>query len=256
MPSTLQLLTLFLIFVRILAVMVSAPILSSQDVPVLVKIGLAGLLAVLVLPIETARSTPPSWPTSALPFMLVVGQEVLIGVLIGFVSNLVFVVVALAANMLAFQTGLQAAQILDPLSNISSTVLEQFYSMIAILLFLVINGHHWLLIGLARTFEVAPAGTFVLSGLTLDRLMVLTTETISTGIRIALPIAGSLLLTDLALGLMARAVPQVQVFFLGLPLKIALGFVLIAFTLSMMLPVVKDLMGSTVNNMLAVSTTQ
>jgi len=233
--------------------MVSAPVLSSTDVPVLVKIGLAGLLAVLILPIETARSTPPSWPTDALPFVLVVGQEVLIGVLIGFVSNLVFVVVALAADMLAFQTGLQAAQILDPLSNISSTVLEQFYSMVAILLFLVINGHHQLLIGLARTFEVAPTGTFVLSGLTLDRLMVLTTETISTGIRIALPIAGSLLLTDLALGLMARAVPQVQVFFLGLPLKIGLGFILVAFTLSTMLPVVKDLLGGTVNNMLAVS---
>ena len=256
MLSTAQLLILFLVFVRILAVMATAPIFSSQSVPVIAKIGLAALLAVLVSPTELGRSAPPPLPTELGTFLLAIGQEILFGVLIGFVSNLIFVMVTLASTMMSFQTGLQAAQLFDPLSNVTSTVLEQFYSLIAITLFLVVNGHHWLISGLARTFRVAPVGTFVLSQLTVDRLMTLTTEIFSIAMRIALPVAGALLLTDLGLGLMARAVPQIQVFFLGLPLKIGLGFLLIAFTLTIVLPIVRDMMVGTMTHILSVGTTQ
>ena len=255
MLSTAQLLILFLIFVRILAIMATAPIFSSQSVPVIAKIGLAALLAVLLSPTELGHTAPPV-PTELGAFLLTIAQEILLGVLIGFVSNLIFVMVTLASTIMSFQTGLQAAQLFDPLSNVTSTVLEQFYSLIAITLFLVVNGHHWLIGGLARTFQVAPVGTFVLSQLTVDRLMTLTTEIFSVAMRIALPVAGALLLTDLGLGLMARAVPQIQVFFLGLPLKIGLGFLLIAFTLTIVLPIVRDMMAGTMTHMLSVSTTQ
>ena len=168
------------------------------------------------------------------------------GVLIGFVSNLFFVTVSLASTMMARQVGLQSAQLFNPLFDVQSTALEQVYTLLAIALFLAINGHHYLILALARTFELVPVGTFEFTGATTQRLVLLTNEVFWVAARISLPIVGSLLLTDLGLGLLAKAVPQIQVFFVALPLKLALGFVLMALTLTIILPVLKETMAQTV----------
>ncbi len=254
-PSTVQLLSLFLIFVRVLAILMTAPIFSQRSIPAPAKIGLAALLSLLLLPVALP---PAGGISSPLPqdlprFLLVVAQEILIGVLIGFVSNLVFVALDMAAKMMGLQIGFQAGNLFDPLSNAPSTALEQFYTLLALLLFLAINGHHWLIAALARTFEIAPLGTFVMTRLTIERLMVLTNETFIAATRIALPVMGTLLLADLGLGLVARAVPQVQVFFLGLPLKMGLGLIVLALTMIITLPLVKDLLANMVTNVLAIS---
>jgi flagellar biosynthetic protein FliR len=159
----------------------------------------------------------------------------------------------MAAKMMGLQIGFQAANLFDPMSSAPSSALEQFYTLLALMLFLAINGHHWLIVALARTFEIAPLGAFVLTRFTIERLMVLTNETFITAIRIALPVIGTLLLADLGLGLVARAVPQVQVFFLGLPLKMGLGLLVLALTMVVTLPLVKDLLGNMVTNMLVIS---
>lgn len=255
LPSTLQLQSLFLIFVRVLAILMIAPVFSQRSIPTPAKIGLAALLSLLFLPGVMPQSSSAAAPLPQdLPrFLLVVAQEILIGVLIGFVSNLVFVALDMAAKMMGLQIGFQAANLFDPMSNIPSTALEQFYTLLALLLFLAINGHHWLIAALARTFEIAPPGTFELTRLTTERLMALTNETFVAAIRIALPVTAALLLADLGLGLVARAVPQVQVFFLGLPLKMGLGFVVLALTMVITLPLVKDLLANMVTNILAIS---
>lgn len=255
LPSTLQFLSLFLIFVRILAILMIAPIFSQRNIPILAKVGLAALLSLLLLPVvipESGSDTTPL-PQDLPRFLLVVAQEILVGVLIGFVSNLVFVALDMAAKIMGLQIGFQAANLFDPMSNIPSTALEQFYTLLALLLFLAINGHHWLIAALGRTFEIAPPGTFVLTRLTIERLMALTNESFVAAIRIALPVTGALLLADLGLGLIARAVPQVQVFFLGLPLKMGLGFVVLALTMIITLPLVKDLLADMVTNILVIS---
>jgi flagellar biosynthetic protein FliR len=246
MPSTTEILTLFLIFVRISGVLMTAPVFSSRNVPTMVKIGFAALLSFLLLPIQTENLGEPAWPTSLLPFMLVVAEEILVGVLIGFVSNLFFVTVSLASTMMARQVGLQSAQLFNPLFDVQSTALEQVYTLLAIALFLAINGHHYLILALARTFELVPVGTFEFTGITTQRLVFMTNETFLVAAQISLPIVGSLLLTDLGLGLLAKAVPQIQVFFVALPLKLALGFALMAITLTIILPVLKETMAQTV----------
>ena len=254
MLSTLQLFNLFLIFVRILAVFMSTPIFNSRSIPTLAKIGLAGLLSIIFLPLLEIPSGAglTVLPTNTLSLVLMIAQEVLVGVLIGFVTGLVFTTVSIAASMMSLQVGFRSANLFDPFINTPTSALEQFYTLLAIALFLNINGHHWFIQALARTFQVLPLGSFVLDQMTVERLVMFTGEIFISATRIALPVMGTLLLTDLGLGLIARAVPQIQVFFLGLPVKIGLGLVTLAFTLVLTVPLIKQLFSEISSNILAI----
>lgn len=251
MPTTPQLLNLFLIFVRILAVLMTAPLFSNRAVPTIVKIGFAAILSMVLLPLPAPA---PAIPTDLLAFALAVVQEVLLGVLIGFVANLVFVAVGIAASMMGLQAGFRAANLFNPFTNVSSSALDQFYTLVAIALFLAVNGHHVLITALVRTFELVPPGTFVFSQMTFARLLAVFGQTFSTGVLLALPVVGTLLLTDVGLGLIARAVPQIQVFFVGLPLKVGLGFLTLALTMTITLPVIRDMFADISRHILAIST--
>ena len=254
MLSTLQLFNLFLIFVRILAVFMSTPIFNSRSIPTLAKIGLAGLLSIIFLPLLEIPSGAglTVLPTNTLSLVLMIAQEVLVGVLIGFVTGLVFTTVSIAASMMSLQVGFRSANLFDPFINTPTSALEQFYTLLAIALFLNINGHHWFIQALARTFQVLPLGSFVLDQITIERLVMFTGEIFISATRIALPVMGTLLLTDLGLGFIARAVPQIQVFFLGLPVKIGLGLVTLAFTLVLTVPLIKQLFSEISSNILAI----
>lgn len=254
MLSTLQLFNLFLIFVRILAVFMSTPIFNSRSIPALTKIGLAGLLSMIFLPLlEIPTGTGLTvFPDNLLLLLLMISQEVLIGVLIGFVTGLMFTTVSIAASMMSLQIGFRTANLFDPFINTPTSALEQFYTLLAIALFLTINGHHWFIQALARTFQVLPMGSFILDQITIDRLVMLTGEIFISATRITLPVMGTLLLADLGLGLIARAVPQIQVFFLGLPLKIGLGLATLAFTLILTMPLIKQMFSEISFNILAI----
>lgn len=262
MPSSLDLFSLFLTFVRTLAVLATAPVFSSRGIPVMVKVGLGGLLSLLMLPVGVGTRPLPipggdqtltGWPGELLPLLLIIGQEVFIGVIIGFVSNLVFVTVGMAASIMGLQVGFRAANLFDPLTTAPTTALEQFYTLLTIALFLAIDGHHWLLLALSRSFDAVPLGAFVLQPITLERLVFLTGETFVAAVRIAMPVISALLLADLGLGIVARAVPQIQVFFLGLPLKEGFGFAVLATALVLTLPYIKTLLGAMVANVMAVA---
>lgn len=254
MYSTLHLFNLFFIFIRILAVFMSAPIFNSKSIPTLTKISLAGLLSLIFLPsLEISEvNEAMALPTTTFEFVLTVAQEILIGVLIGFVTGLMFTTISIAASMMSLQIGFRTANLFDPFTNTPTSSLEQFYTLLAIALFLTINGHHMFIQALARTFQIAPIGSFVINQITIDKLIILTGEIFNSATRIALPIMGTLLLADLGLGLIARAVPQVQVFFLGLPLKIGLGLITLAFTLILTTPMIKHLFSEITHHILAI----
>ena len=175
MSSVIDLPRLFLIFIRVLSILMTAPIFSHRSIPTIAKIGLAGLLAVLLFPLPKNDSEIIS--TGLMPFFLIIAQEVLVGVLIGFTSNLIFMAIDIAAKMMGLQIGFQAANLFDPMSNVPTSALEQFYILLAMTLFLIINGHHWLIMALTQTFVTIPLGTFTLSSLTLERLIAITNNT-------------------------------------------------------------------------------
>lgn len=241
---------IFLMFVRILAVLMTAPIFSGRNIPNVAKIGFSGMLALILLPVSTQSTLAPV-ATQLGPFVLSIAQEVLVGTLIGFASNLVFVAVSMGAAMMGLQVGFRASTLYNPIFDASSAALDQFYSFLVAGLFLAIDGHHWLLLAIQRTFQVIPVGTFVFSASVNDRLIVLTSQAFVAAVQIAFPVVGVLLLTDVGLGLIARAVPQVQIFFLSLPLKIGLGLLVLAFTLAVTLPMVRDYLSTTIGNVIA-----
>jgi flagellar biosynthetic protein FliR len=251
MLTTLHVLNLFMMFIRILAVFMTAPLFSNRVVPSIAKIGLAALLAFLILPLPDTRLV--AVPTDILPFLLMVVQEILLGVMVGFVANLIFVGVGIAATMMGIQSGFRAASLFNPFTNVSSSALDQFYTLVAIALFLTINGHHLLITAIVRTFDLVPIGTFIFNDVTAERLITMMNQVFQIGVTLALPVVGTLLLTDVGLGLIARAVPQIQVFFVGLPLKVGLGFLTLALTMPITLPVIKDLFGDTVTNILLIA---
>jgi flagellar biosynthetic protein FliR len=154
--------------------------------------------------------------------------------------------------MIGLQSGFQSGQLFNPFFNASSSAMDQFYSLMAIALFLVINGHHWLLWAVVKTFDIAPAGTSSLAPITLDRLMAIFNDTFKAGVSLALPVVGTLILTDVGLGLIARAVPQIQVFFVGLPLKVGLGFIVLALSFPVALPVMESLFKQMIVNVLGI----
>ncbi|MCI0521608.1 MAG: flagellar biosynthetic protein FliR [Chloroflexi bacterium] len=231
----------FLALTRILATIIHVPVLGGRNIPNQVKIGFGVLLAVIMLPWQPLPPGSEEMPIVA--FTLAIGRELLVGTLAGFAAVMVFAVLQIAGNLMGQSSGFSAGQMLNPALEATGSPLDQVFIMTAFLLFLVINGHHAFLLGLQRTFEIVPLNT-PLPAFSLDRLVELTGGLITAGVHMALPVMGALLLTDLTLGLLARVAPQIQVFFLGIPLKVGAGLLALAAFLSIIFPVLSDLLRS------------
>lgn len=230
----------FLLFVRILAVLVSAPIFSQRSVPLLVKVGLAGLLAYLLLQVVPTPLRP--LPASMGAFLLLVAREVFLGLLVGFVATLAVVGLTMAGNLVGDAMGLNIASLFAPLASEPMTVMEQFYTLLTVLIFFALRGHHWLILAIAQTLRFAPLGTFEPGARILADLMPLSAGIFVAALRIALPVFGAVILTDVALALVARAAPQVNVFMVGLPVRIWVALATLAVTLPFVIPTMEQLL--------------
>lgn len=240
----------FLVLVRVLMILMIAPILGTGRFPAQVRIGLALFLAAMLLPIQPQREQ--AW--EALRFGVCVGQEVVTGLMVGFASTIAFTGVQMAATFIGLQSGFRMASMLNP--NLSDVIqqrgssLEQIYTILVVMLFLTVDGHHWVLVGIQRTFQLVPAGEFALSPFSLDRLLALTGMMFDTALFLAIPVLGTLLLVSLALAIVARAVPQVQVVFLGAPLKMGLGMLTLGFAIPWMAVFIVERFSRLVDDML------
>jgi flagellar biosynthetic protein FliR len=215
--------SLFLVFLRCSGFVVTAPILGHRAVPSTVK---AGLIAVLAITLGRGAAVA----AGAAPVLLAAPVEVLIGVAMGFTLALGFSAVDSAARLLSIQMGLSLGAVFDPVGGEASTPFDPLFAVMAGLLFLALNLHLAIIGILNDSFTTLPIGGGWPVGLfgTVGRLAGLALE---LSARVAMPLALVLLLTELAVALVSRAIPQINVFFLGLPLKILLGIALVALAL-------------------------
>lgn len=248
-PSSLYLEYGFLLVVRILAILMTGPLFSQRNIPVQAKIVLAFSLTVLLFPAWKGRLTP--LPRSLFPFLLLVMREVLVGALLGFTAMLSFVGLQMVGQIIGSQMGFSLAGMMNPLSGTQSTPLDQFYTVLAVLIYLGLNGHHDLILAIATTLELLPLGSFAGQTLMLERLVMLTGTIFAAAVQIALPVMGTLILTDATLALISRAVPQLNAFIFGLPLKVGLGLAGLALTLPITAPLVTRLLAAAAQNMTA-----
>ena len=218
-------------FLRILGVFTSAPVFSSRAFPMRAKVALAFLVA-----LATQASLPPM-PVIGLDDPRVFGivlQQVGIGLAIGFGVRLVFSAVELAGEVVGFQMGLNFAAFFNPTMGAQSSAVGRFFGQMAALLFVVLNGHLMVLMAVTRSFESFPIDQNFLEALSILKLYNLGSGLFASALWMALPMVGMLMFVNLALGIVSRVAPQMNIFAVGFPITLVVGLIGVAVTLPML----------------------
>ncbi len=228
---------LILAFIRISSMMVAAPFFNNPAVPLRVKILLSLLIAFFLLPLLPPPASPLQFDAAAL--VGTVFQEVLIGLLIGFTLNLLFLALRFAGGMLDIDMGFQTASLFNLDVGIP-TLLGELYFLVGLMLFLLLNGHLYLIESVAASLKVLPINTFALTPPTIQFLIHATGITFLIALKIAAPILIALFITNLALALLARVAPQTNIFILSFQLKIAVGLLLLFATAPFLIIIIRN----------------
>jgi len=220
-------------FFRIAALVSIAPIFGTQTVPARAKIMIAVGLTVLVAPLLPAPRfiDPLSWQG-----LLTTFHQVLIGLAMGFMLTLVFGALVTGGQTVAQLMGLGFSSMMDPQNGVEVPVVGQFYTILATLLFLGLNGHLVLINVLVSSFQTLPVGPTGLSADKVWELVLWSRWLFIAAVTIALPAITALLLVNIAFGVMTRAAPQMNIFAVGFPVTILLGFVVILVSLPYFVP--------------------
>ena len=212
-------------FLRVLAVFTAAPIFSSRAFPLRTRIGLAFLIA---------YAAQPSLPNQAVvsidgPQALgAVVQQVGIGLAIGFTVRLVFAAFELAGQVVGFQMGLGFAAFFDPSTSAQSSAMGRFYANMAALLFIVLNGHLLVLMAVVHSFTAFPVDQNFLQALVAMKLQDLGANLFASAFWISLPVVAMLMFANLALGIISRVAPQMNIYAIGFPVTLAVGLIAVA----------------------------
>ena len=220
-------------FIRIGAAVGVAPIFGARSVPVRIRLALTVALTSVVVPLLPGV---PVVDMLSLDAMLLAGQQLLIGAAMGFSLLVVFAAFVLGGQIVAMQMGLGFASLVDPQNGVQTPMVSQFYVLLSTLIFLALDGHLTLIQVLVDSFHSIPIDS---SGLSVTGLWVLAhwgREVFAGAVSIALPTITTLMLVNLAFGVLTRAAPQLNIFAVGFPVIIAAGYVVIMFTLWSALP--------------------
>ncbi len=233
---------LLLIFVRILSAFMSAPLFSHSAFPAIPKIFIAFVIAYVIF--STVDKTKINVEFGTWFLVSNVVKEVIIGLIIGFALNMVFYGISFAGSLIGFDIGLSAAQLLNPFEESGNNVVGEVIFFMAMLVFLLINGHHYLIRALHTSFSIVPLGNYIIEKSLFEILMKFTASVFVIAVKIAAPVLVSFFLIHIAEGIVARVIPQMQVFFVTQPLKIGLGFALLAMVVPTYVYVIKSLLRS------------
>lgn len=218
-------------FVRILGIFTSAPLFSHKSIPVQVRVGLAVGITFLVAPVlqPFVEHEPLSWSG-----LLILVQQFVIGIAIGFVMQLVFAGVDFAGQLIAMSMGIGFASFFDPQTQGQTPGISQFLTLIATLLFIGQDFHLLLIESLADSFNSLPVGIEGLTRNTLQQLASWGGDVFSIGLQLALPIITALLIANMALAILTRAAPQLNIFGIGFPVTLTVGYLMIYFSIPFM----------------------
>jgi flagellar biosynthetic protein FliR len=211
---------LFLVMMRCTGLVFTAPIFGHHSIPTLVKFGLAAALTI-------ALAKGAGMTAGTLPLLLAAPIELIIGMSLGFILSMGFQAIEVSGRVISIQLGLSLAAVFSPTEEEAATAIDPFFSVLAGLLFLAMNLHLAIVQALANSFVVYPIGGGWPADLALTGAQTIALV-MELGVRVALPIALVLLLVELSVALLARAIPQINVFILGLPLKMLVGIGVLA----------------------------
>lgn len=230
--TTKAIITFFLILTRNSGMLLVAPIYSSAQIPQHVKVGASVALTIVMFPIIYSQTG--EIPTNFYLFTIAAIKELSVGLLFGFTALLIITAIQLTGEYLSLMMGLSIANVVDPVTRQNVPVIGQIYYIIALLIFLFIDGHHWLIAAVQTSYSIVPIG-FDFPGiqLVLERVMTLSSQMFMIALMLAAPLMGILFVVEVALGFMAKVMPQMNIFVVGLPLKIYIGLIVMVMVMPM-----------------------
>lgn len=244
---------LFWPFVRIGAMLMAAPIFSVRQVPARWRVLLAIMVTILVQPL-----LPPSPAVGIFSpeGLLILVQQIGIGALMGFILQLAFNALIFGGQVMAYSMGLGFAHMMDPANGVQVPVVSQYWLILAMLAFLLSNGHLVLLTGVAQSFEILPVAVDGLTRAGLWGLIAWSGQLFARGLLMALPIIIALLLVNIGMGVVSRAAPQLNIFAIGFPITLMMGFVVMWVTLPHVLSGFGQLVGQAMDVSLDILSTR
>ncbi|HEX7065306.1 MAG TPA: flagellar biosynthetic protein FliR [Bacillales bacterium] len=237
----------FLVFIRVVSFFITVPFFSYRNIPASAKIGLAFFLAWLMY-----FTVHPDPIEIDMMFFLLVVKEAFVGLAIGIIAMILIYAVQVAGSFIDLQMGFAIANVFDPQTGIQSPLMGKYLYTFAILFMLSVNAHYLLIDGIYYSYQFIPLESLDIhfgSGSLAELVTETFTKMFVISFQMAVPVVGSLFLVDIALGIVARTVPQVNVFIVGLPLKVLVSFAVLIIVLPLFMGLVHELVGDIVSAM-------
>ncbi|MFH0802769.1 MAG: flagellar biosynthetic protein FliR [bacterium] len=226
-----------LALVRVTALFLVAPLFGSRQIPTAAKIGFSAIFTFILFPFLKDVALPLNTPWV---LALTVARELLVGLIIGFIALFIFLAFQMAAQILDMQMGFILGSVIEPGTGSQESLIGRYQHVLALLIFLAINGHLWLVRALRDSFHLIPAGSFTLPPAFMEDLLKATSGLFVTALMLASPTLVALFLTDLGMALLSRAIPQINVFIVGFPVKILIGLYILGLSLGLVLSVFSE----------------
>lgn len=224
---------LFYPLARVLAFFAVAPIFNNIGLPVRIRLVTGIAVTLGILPLLPA---PPAVDLNSGAGLWLIAREMSIGIAMGFAMRVVFAALIMAGEQIGFQMGLGFAVFYDPQNSTQTPVIAQYFSLLTTLMFLSINGHLMLISTLAQSFQAIPISTDTLPANSWSNLVLFGGRIFSAGLLFALPVTIALIITNLALGVLTKAAPQLNLFAIGFPITLITGFAVISASLNYFSP--------------------
>lgn len=237
--------TLLLVFVRTSTMLFVFPIFSARQIPLMVRIGLAGVISFLLF--RALPTTPAATDIGGL--VAAIFSQVVIGLIVGFVAYLVFMGVQFAGEILDIQIGFAVANVISPQTQQQVTVIGELELTLATLVFLISNSHLLMLQGIGGSFKLLPLPYVNLDPSVAGNVVLFVEQAFLVVFQIAAPAAVALFVVNVALGLMARVAPQMNVFVVGFPLQIGVGLLMLAVSVPLLVAVTPQLFNDAAHHM-------
>lgn len=219
----------FLTFFRLAGLFMIAPVLGHSSIPRPLKIILSLFLAYFLFSYTGAARIDLS--QGLLGVGLLATREFLFGMILGFLFQIIFIGVQFGGGIIGYQIGFALVNVIDPTTSTNISIISQAKLLLATLIFLLINGHHLILQALFDSYRLVPLGAVTFDAGLLEAIVRFTGGAFVIGVKLAAPVIVTLFVTDICLGIIARTMPQMNVFIVGFPLKISVGLFVLAATL-------------------------
>jgi flagellar biosynthesis protein FliR len=232
--SLVQFQSFILILMRVSPILFMMPVLSSRNLPNILKVGLTLTVGLILLPL--VKINPQFLPSEPLQFGVFMGAELMIGFILALSVNIIFAAIQMGGELVGFQMGFSMASVVDPQSDISISVIPEFLYLMGVLIFLAIDGHHWVFRAVFQSFRLLAPGEIHLQAGLYRHVLSLIGNLFIIALKIAAPVLAVMMFTQIAMGILAKAVPQVNILVTSFPLTIGIGLLFLAFSLEFIVP--------------------